>query len=124
MQYQRLEIRTLKEDVRKAMCKLLNADYEMAKQNWASFLQSLSLEQVASLQQSRFPQQAIQATRYDKFQTQGGSTAHKSTSDVVAAAVAVLPEFARKGHILLFDTVHGAGAFGKEEAKAWDNSDL
>lgn len=32
VKYQRLEIRILKEDGRKAICKLLKADYEMAKQ--------------------------------------------------------------------------------------------
>lgn len=121
---QRLEIRILKEDGRKAICKLLKADYEMAKQNWASFLQSLSLEDRATLQLSGFSQQAIQATQYDKFQKQGGSTAHSSTADVVAAAVANLPESARKAYILLFDAVHGEGAFDKEEEQAWDNSDL
>ena len=124
VKYQRLEIRMLKEDGRKPICKLLEADYEMAKQNWASFLQSLSLEDRATLQLNRFSQEAIQATQYDKFQKQGGSTAHSSTADVVAAAVANLPESARKAYILLFDAVHGKGAFDKEEAQAWDNSDL
>ena len=124
VKYQLLEIRVLKEDGCKAICKLLNADYETAKQNWAMFLQSLSLEEVASLQQSSFSQQAIQATLYDKFQKQGGSTARSSTPDVVAAAVANLPESAKKAYILLFDAVHGKGAFDKEEAHAWDNSDL
>ena len=123
VKYQRLEIRILKEDGRKAICKLLKADYEMAKQNWAMFLQSLSLEEKASLQLSSFSQQAIQATLYDKFQKQG-STTHSSTSDVVAAAVANLPQSARKAYILLFDAVHGKGAFDKEEAQAWDNPDL
>lgn len=121
---QRLEIRVLKEDGRKAICKLLKADYETAKQNWESFLQSLSMEHRASLQLSRFSQQAIQATHYDKFQKLGGSTAHSSTPDVVAAAVANLPESARKAYILLFDAIHGKGAFAKEEAQAWDNLDL
>ena len=121
VKYQRLEIRVLKG---KAICKLLKADYETAKQNWESFLQSLSMEDRASLQLSRFSQQAIQATHYDKFQKLGGSTAHSSTPDVVAAAVANLPESARKAYILLFDAVHGKGAFAKEEAQAWDKLDL
>jgi len=113
MKYQRLEIRILKEDGRKAICKLLKANYETAKQNWASFLQSLSQEEIASLQLNRFTQQAIHATLYDKFQKQRGSTAHSSTPDVVAAAVANLPESARKAYILLFDAAHGKGAFAQ-----------
>ena len=124
MKYQRLEIRILKEDGRKAICKLLNANYDMAKQNWGSFLQSLSVEDRDSLQLSSFPQQAIQATLYDKFQQQGGSTAHSSTPDATAAAVANLPEPARKSYILLFDAVHGNGAFDKQAVQIWDNSDL
>ena len=124
VKYQRLEIRILKEDGRKAICKLLQADYEMAKQNWASFLQSLSLEDSTKLQLSGFSQQAIQATQYDKFQKQGGSTAHSCTADVVAAAVANLPDSAKKAYILLFDAVHGKGAFGEEEEQAWDILDL
>lgn len=76
------------------------------------------------MQLSGFSQQAIQATQYDKFQKQGGSTAHSSTADVIAAAVANLPESARNAYILLFDAVHGEGAFEKEEEQAWDNSDL
>ena len=106
------------------MCKLLQADYEMAKQNWASFLQSLSLEEIAPLQLSRSTQQAMQATLYDKFQKQGGSTVHSSIPDVVAAAVANLPESETKAYILLFDVIHSKGAFDKEESPAWDNLDL
>ncbi|KAL3136532.1 hypothetical protein ABBQ38_005782 [Trebouxia sp. C0009 RCD-2024] len=124
LKYLHLDIRILRDDGRKAICKLLKADYEVAKQNWASFLQSLSVEEKASLQLSRFSQQAIQATLYGKFQKQGGSTAHSSTPDVVAAAVANLPESARKAYILLFDAIHGKGAFDKEEVQAWNNPDL
>lgn len=53
LKYQRLEIRILKEDGRKAICKLMKADYESAKQNWAIFLQSLSQDEIALLQLAR-----------------------------------------------------------------------
>ncbi len=120
LKYQLSEIRLLKEDGRKAICKLLKSDYETAKQNWASFPQSLSQDEIALLQLSRFTQQAIDATLHDKFQKQGNSTAHSSTPDLVAAAVANLPASAEKAYILLFDAVHGKGAFDKEEEQAWD----
>lgn len=119
--FQRSEIRTLNEDGRKAICKLLKADYETAKQNWASFLQSLSQDEIALLQLSRFTQQAIDATLHGKFQTRGGSTAHSSTPDVIAAAIANLPASAKTAYIMLFDAVYGKGAFDKEEEQAWDD---
>lgn len=118
--YPSVEIRILKEDGRKAICKVLKADYSMVKPHWANFLQSLSQEDMALLKEHRFTEQAIQATAYDKFQRQGGPVSQSSSPDVVAAAVGYLPESAKKAYALLFDALYGAGSFEKEEEQAWD----
>ena len=118
--YVSMGIKTLKEDGRKAICKVIKADYSRARDHWASFLQSLSQEDTEMLKEHGFTEQAIKATACAKFQQQDGPTPQSCTPDVVAAAVANLPESAKKAHVLLFDAIHGAGSFEKEEEQAWD----
>ncbi len=79
--------------------------------HWNAFVTNLSSRQHSLLRASGISVQAVLATLYDHYQSQGNQAAHDPVGKIVANAVMALPQVDRSQFVDLFDVVFGVGAY-------------
>lgn len=106
------DIRMLKAVARQKICQLTQLDFSSAMQNWDTSVQSLSSADCRTLHQAGFTSGAIQATKLDNTEKRFMCAACKQAdSEMIAIAVADLPQPTKERYTALFDAVFGKHAF-------------